>query len=80
MNDEVLKARYRSILNELNQINQKLIFFEDEFQTLKDSLLEETVIDGHFLKEDVYERVDISLKEISSTLNNQIIPSISQKI
>ncbi len=80
MEDEALRLKYRSLMNQLNQINQDLIFFEKDFVMLKESISQYIRIDNQPLGEEIYQEVEQSIKEAISKLNQEIIPSIVEKM
>ena len=80
MDEEMEKQKYRKILHYLNQINQDLIFYDKELPLLKETLNQYIQVDQHCLGEDIYKEIKKNIEKNIQKLNNDIIPSIVQKL
>lgn len=79
MNEE-LKIKYQKILNQLNQINQDLIFYDKDFSLLKEALNQYVQVNDVYYGKDICDEIQKNIKESIQILNQEIISSLIQKL
>lgn len=80
MDDELIKEKYRQLLNKLYYIKTKYHELDKTFDDLKVSLKENLVIDEEIVVDDSFNNIKSTVNSLENELVNNIIPNVSNRI
>ncbi len=80
MNNEDQKLKYKQIIDNLTSINQKIDTLSSNIKFLNLTIQNSLMINNHGIEEKEITNIEETLKDISTTINDNIIPSLQAKI
>ena len=80
MDDELIKEKYRQLLNKLYRIRNKYQELDRAFDDLNSSIKENLIVDGEIIVVDSFNNIKNTVNSLENELANNIIPNVSNKI
>ncbi len=80
MDNELIKEKYRQLLNKLYRIKSKYKELDSAFDDLNSSIKENLIVDGEIIVVDSFNNIKNTVNSLENELANNIIPNVSNKI
>lgn len=80
MDNELIKEKYRQLLNKLYRIRNKYQELDRAFDDLNSSIKENLVVDGEIVVESSFNNIKNTTNSLENELVNNIIPNVSNRI
>ena len=80
MDNELIKEKYRQLLNKLYRIRNKYQELDRAFDDLNSSIKENLTVDGEIIVVDSFNNIKNTVNSLENELANNIIPNVSNKI
>ena len=80
MDNELIKEKYRQLLNKLYRIRNKYQELDRAFDDLNSSIKENLTVDGEIIVVDSFNNIKSTVNSLENELANNIIPNVSNKI
>lgn len=80
MDNELIKEKYRQLLNKLYRIRNKYQELDRAFDDLNSSIKENLIVDGEIIVVDSFNNIKNTVNSLENELANNIIPNVSNKI
>ncbi len=80
MDNELIKEKYRQLLNKLYRIRNKYQELDRAFDDLNSSIKENLIVDGEIIVVDSFNNIKSTVNSLENELANNIIPNVSNKI
>lgn len=80
MDNELIKEKYRQLLNKLYRIKSKYKELDSTFDDLNSSIKENLIVDGEIIVVDSFNNIKNTVNSLENELANNIIPNVSNKI
>ena len=80
MDNELIKEKYRQLLNKLYRIRNKYQELDRAFDDLNSSIKENLVVDGEIVVGSSFNNIKNTTNSLENELVNNIIPNVSNRI
>ena len=80
MDNELIKEKYRQLLNKLYRIRNKYQELDRAFDDLNSSIKENLIVDGEIIVVDSFNNIKSTVNSLENELANNIIPNVSNRI
>ena len=80
MDNELIKEKYRQLLNKLYRIRNKYQELDRAFDDLNSSIKENLVVDGEIVVESSFNNIKNTTNSLENELVNNIVPNVSNRI
>lgn len=80
MDNELIKEKYRQLLNKLYRIKSKYQELDRAFDDLNSNIKENLTVDGEIIVVDSFNNIKNTVNSLENELANNIIPNVSNKI